>query len=228
MKRLLLKSFIVIVLMGAYNQNVIAQVHLTIDSLINFPDTALVGQAYPVAIRVKNIGNTPYQGPLQIGLMRDSLFKYLYFNSNPSVVLLPNDTLTLYTTNTGIFGFVFDSTVFRAGNNVVVVWPYSNQSIMFDSLTTQVYVDFTTGVRDLPYDNNFMLYPNPFTDELRISMVDGKPIDRVRIFSLHGVKVYDEKLFSKPLKLDGLKAGCYLMDAETRDGLHLYRKIVKN
>lgn len=226
MKRLLFTLCFASVLIGAYNNKLSAQVHLRIDSLINFPDTAFIGQGYQVAIRVKNIGNQPYQGPLQIGLMRDSAFTYLYYSNNSSNVILPNDTLTLSTN--GTFGFIFDSTIFRPGNNVVVVWPYSNQGqVLIDSLTTDVYVNFVTGIKNILFDGNITFFPNPFKDEIAFAGAAKKVIEHVRIFTLQGVVVYDEKVFTKNIKLDWLKSGCYLIDAQTREGKHLYRKIIK-
>lgn len=226
LKRLLAIISFVFVIMGGYNQKAQAQVHLTIDSLINFPDTAVIGQAYPIAIRVKNIGNQPFQGPLQIGLMQDSAFTYLYYSNNPANVIFPNDTLTFYTTN-GMLGFVFDSTVFRPGNNVVVVWPYANQSgVIIDSITTNVYVNYTTAIRTLFYEG-IEMYPNPFRNEMVFSGAGSENIDRVRIFTLQGVKVYDEKFIKQVLNSDQLLSGCYLMEVLTKEGTHFYKKIIK-
>lgn len=216
--------------MGTYNHQAQAQPapHLTIDALINFPDTAFYGQAYPIAIRVKNIGAVPYQGPLQIGLMADSAFAYLFYSNNPTNVILPNDTITLYTTGSGMLGFVFDSSVFRLGNNVVVVWPYSSQgSVLVDSLVTDVYINSTTGVKSISADDNFRLYPNPFKDNIMFDGVNKFDIDRVRIFTLQGVKVYDEKPLTKPIDLNRLNSGCYLMEAKLKNGQRFYRKIIK-
>ena len=228
MKKLPVILLFLFTLVGAYNNNTQAQVLLSIDTLINFPDTAILGQAYPVAIRVRNMGNTPYQGPLQIGLVSDSAFTYLYFSSNPTVVILPNDTLTFYTNLNGAQGFVFDSSVFRSGNNVVVVWPYSSQSfVTVDSLTTNVYVRYPTGFRDISFDKGVSLYPNPFENEINLTGAQIIDIERVRIFTLQGVKVVDGKFTNKRMLLDWLKPGCYLLDAEIKNGQHLYRKIIK-
>jgi hypothetical protein len=164
---------------------------------------------------------------LQIGLMNDSVFTFLYFNSNPAVVILPNDTLTLYTSSTGTQGFIFDSTVFRAGNNVVVVWPYSNQSIVIDSLTTNVYVEFTTGIKDGPGQSNLTIYPNPFGNEIRIEGPGINDIDRVRIFSIQGEIILDKKYDGSPIKSDWVEVGYYLMELKNKNGLSFYKKIMK-
>ena len=227
MKKSLPILLFLITLGGALNNNVQAQVQLRIDSLINFPDTAIIGQAYPVAITVKNVGNTPYQGPLQIALMRDSVFSYLYFSNNPAVAILPNDTLTFYTTLNGMSGFVFDSAVFRPGNNVVVVWPYTNQSMAVDSLTTTVYVDYATGVNEYAIDDGFKLYPNPFSTQLFFSGRYATEIDRVRILTLEGLIVYDNKMVSNSFYTYSLPQGCYLLKAETKDKKFFYRKIFR-
>ncbi len=227
MNRLLAILSFVFVMMGGYNQKAQAQVHLTIDSLINFPDTAFIGQAYPIAIRIKNIGNQPYQGPLQVGLMQDSAFTYLYYNQNPSIVIFPNDTLTLYTAN-GMLGFVFDSAVFRPGNNVVVVWPYSTQSsTQVDSMTTQVFVQYTTGIKNNLTDVKLQVYPNPFKDKISFTGNIKSDIERVRIISLEGIVIYDKKFLNPSLLLNGLQPGWYMVDVEVREGKHLYCKMIK-
>ena len=168
------------------------------------------------------------QGPLQIGLMADSAFTYLFYSNNPTNVILPNDTVTLYTTGAGMLGFVFDSSVFRLGNNVVVVWPYSNQgSVLIDSFVTDVYINSTTGVKNISTDDNFHLYPNPFKDKIVFEGVSKFDIDRVRIFTLQGVKMIDEKQLNKLIDLNRLNSGCYLLEAELKNGQYIYRKIVK-
>ena len=227
MKRYKLLLFFFIALMSGYKQKVDAQVHLTIDSLINFPDTALAGQAYPIAIRVKNIGNQPFQGPIQIGLMRDSLFAYLYYSNNPSTVIYPNDTLTLYSGN-GVFGFAFDSSVFRPGNNVVVVWPLTLQgSVIVDTLSRDVYVNYTTSLNFPDAENSILLIPNPVESAIVVIMPRSICIERVRIFNLQGEIIYEEGKYDSAIAIDSFLPGIYLFEGTLSNGNRFYQKFFK-
>ncbi len=75
--------------------------------------------------------------------------------------------------------------------------------------------------------NAIRLYPNPFNDKIVFEGIYISRIDRVRIFSLEGIKMYDEIFLDKSVQLNVLKSGVYLMDIETRNGKHLFRKIIK-
>jgi hypothetical protein len=191
-----------------------AQVHLSIDTLVNFPDTAYDGTIAPAYVIVHNYGNTPYQGPLQILLQADSLpAQYLNFNST-SITILPFDTAVL---SPGGSVFVFDSAHFRTGNNVVVVWPYSTQSgINIDTFHTQVYFQHVAvGLASHPQIRNLQVYPNPANDFLIICSPD-EELEGVRIMDISGKICRTERFGSHStnrIPLSGLKPGCYLLEA---------------
>lgn len=130
MKRLITKYCILFVLLtGLAN----AQPHLRVSSLINWPDTAYQNQVFPVVSVVENIGTAVFQAPLQIVLKADSnVFSYLYYNSTATVTILPGDTVHLSQPG----GYLFDSAVFKPGNNVVVVWPFTTQTAAIDTFQT--------------------------------------------------------------------------------------------
>ncbi len=182
MKRLLIFLFLWQLLPGGVAQ---AQTpYLRVSALINWPDTVYNNQNVQVGAIVENIGTVAYQGPLQIVLQTDSgTFSYLYFNQSNSVLILPGDTLQFSPPN----GYIFDSTVFRPGNNVVVVWPYSAQSIQVDTFSIDTYFINSQfqGIPESGRIKGLRVYPNPALDFTYIqSPANG--LEGVRIFSITG------------------------------------------
>jgi len=154
---------------------------LHVYALINFPDTVSTGDLIPVNVIVQNVGNTPYQGPLQIAMAAWGTTTFLYFNNAP-IIILPNDTVTLVDST----GFIADSSFFRQGNNVVVVWPYSSQSITYTTTTVDVwYNDLTVGIKEPLAIEHLQAYPNPVKDQLMIHS-SKELIEGVRIWSVTG------------------------------------------
>lgn len=162
--------------------------NLQIAALISFPDTVSTGQYIPVNVLVQNNGNTPYVGPLQIVMGAWGTTTYLYFNQTP-ISILPGDSALLHDS----IGFLADSTFFRQGNNVVVVWPYSSQAITYVTTTVNVwYNDLTIGIKEPESIANLQAYPNPVRDHLIIHS-SNELIESVRIWSVTGQLMLFEK-----------------------------------
>lgn len=162
--------------------------NLQIAALISFPDTVSTGDYIPVHVVVRNVGNTPYQGPLQIAMGAWGTTTFLYFNNTP-ILILPNDTVSLIDS----IGFYADPAFFRQGNNVVVVWPYSSQSITYSSSTVNIwYNDLTIGIKEPESIANLQVYPNPVRDLLIIHS-SNELIESVRIWSVTGQLMRFEK-----------------------------------
>lgn len=159
-----------------------AQVHLRVDTILNFPDTAIEGQTYfPVTI-VQNVGQTGFTGTLSIGFQTQNPtgnIGLLYFSSLP-ISIAPNDTVALIPNN----GFVFDTLFFRPGNNVVVVWPIASAAII-DTFYTDVYLQTISGLTP-PLSNSLLLSPVPALEYLQVRARSGMQIEYVRIYDLAG------------------------------------------
>lgn len=226
-KPLLLFLFL---LTGAFMAN--AQLaHLRIVALYNFPDTAYEGVAYPIQVKIQNVGIAPFQGPLQIIIHTDSATQVLYFSQNPNFVLFPNDTAIL-AANSGVMGYVFTSAMYRTGNDVVVVWPYSTQmAVQIDTLYTAVYfVPLSSGIANETEVGGagFMVYPNPFTDRIHLIPANGMLVEQVRISDLFGKEVY-RRTFNgdDDLPLEMLRPGIYILEITTSGNNKTIVKIVK-
>lgn len=205
-----------------------AQVHLVIDTLFNFPDTAVFFQNNPVAVIVRNSGPTPFQGTLQIGIQTSNpvgSIGYLYFNNTP-ISILSNDTVFLQSSN----GFTFDSTLFRPGNNVVVVWPIATQIIQIDTFHTSIYMLTTSGIQQLS-EVTLSLAPVPAHDILYFQADEKYFIEYVRIYDEAGrrcpVDNQEEGNGQYSILLSGLPAGQYILEARFKNAAPSHARFIK-
>ncbi|CAN5429783.1 hypothetical protein BH11BAC2_BH11BAC2_17310 [soil metagenome] len=201
-------------------------IHLDIDTLINFPDSAFNGQIYSDPIVVRNTGNTPYQGTLQIAVKVDTNYAFIYFNQN-LITILPGDTVQLVPSP----GFTFDSALFRTGNNVVVVWPYSTQAITVDTLIKNVYfyANPSIGVGEVSFIKGLKLYPNPANDYLEVESKEIK-LEGVRILESNGRLVRQELWYAgekQRISIAELLAGCYLLEVTSYQHKKTMLKFIK-
>lgn len=204
--------------------------HLRIVALYNFPDTAYEGVAYPIQVKIQNVGIAPFQGPLQIIIHTDSATQVLYFSQNPNFVLFPNDTAVL-SANSGALGYVFTSAMYRTGNDVVVVWPYSTQmAVQVDTLYTAVYFVPLSGIAGETevHSAGLTVYPNPFTDRIHFIPGAGMQVEQVRITDLFGKEVYRRAFKGEnDLPLEMLRPGIYILEITTSGNSKTIVKIVK-
>lgn len=225
MKRHLLVILFLMSAIGAQAQNA----HLRIVSLINFPDTAYEGVSYPVQFVLKNVGPAAFQGPFQVILQADSGTEIFYFNQSPNFILLPNDTMILSPGN-GALGYYFSSSVYKTGNDVVVVWPYSTQmSVGIDTLYTAVYFIPTGTVSNGQelIKSGLSIFPNPFNDVIYLKPADGTMVESVRITDLFGREIYRNENATDLINLPEMQSGLYILELETADNRKVVLKILK-
>ena len=223
MKRaLLLFSF----LLGLLSFNGNAQnVSLRIDSIIGIPDTVFPGQIVSYSVILSNNGFIPYQGPLQLAMDNgQGQIAYLYFSATP-VVVLPGSTYTVSGATVTI-----DSSFFRPGGNVVVVWPYTSQLIAY---TPKVFNTFVTnsfqGIAEPSLAETVRIYPNPASSIVHISN-GNYTIERVRIFDIKGRIMFNENYDQKSLvelNIDRWPVGLYSIELFARDE-KITKQLLKN
>lgn len=193
---------------GAYGQ-----AHLRVNAITNWPDTVYNGQILPLAATVENIGTAAYTGPLQIILRTDSnIFSYIYFNQTTIFTINPGDTLTFSPPG----GYLFDGSVFRPGNNVVVVWPHSSQALIVDTAAFATFFinNQAQGLDDLTGIPGLSIYPNPTNDLAQIWSPELR-LESVRIFNTMGQEIKQEdagSAFKMTLRLSDVPAGLYILE----------------
>ena len=205
--------------------------HLTIQALINYPDTAYNGLTVQPTIIVTNTGNAPFQGVINIGLSTDSSsFQYLYSNSN-AVLLVPGDTVQFTGGPAGTNGYTFDSTFYRVGNNVVVVWPVTTAFVAVDTLHTNVYftINQIQSIQEKEGIRGLIAYPNPASDYIFLSAPFTK-LEYVRIIDLSGREIvtHDAGNNNKTrIPIDRLAPGLYVLEVKGALNTRTFIRFVK-
>ncbi|HEX5003623.1 MAG TPA: T9SS type A sorting domain-containing protein [Bacteroidia bacterium] len=192
-----------------------AQGTLHILYLNNFPelpaDSAFEGQLYTYDIFLENQTNSIITGNLQINLKVDSITTSIGSPVLP-VNMNPNDTLAIT-----IQGYMFTQPQFKAGNNIVVVWPVvtgGTTSPPIDSLITNVFFVPLNSIQLPASDQAFQpLFPNPANEFISWDVTNGKMPERVRIFDSRG-RLIDEKGALSVYSVAYLPAGVYLVELQ--------------
>jgi hypothetical protein len=210
MQRILKICFFLLLL----NAGVVSgQAHLRVNTIINWPDTVYNGQILPLGATVENIGTSAYTGPLQIILRTDSnVFSYIYYNQTTIFTINPGDTLSFFPPG----GYLFDGSVFRPGNNVVVVWPHSSQALTVDTATFTTFFinNQSVGIDDPTKIPGLSVYPNP-ANEFALIWSPEIQLESVRIINSLGQEIRNENAgytFKMNLSISDLPAGFYLLE----------------
>ncbi|HNR19036.1 MAG TPA: T9SS type A sorting domain-containing protein [Bacteroidia bacterium] len=198
---------------------------ISILHLINFPDTAYEGQSYQqIGITFYNNDSLSYAGNIVVFIIGDSsLVDTLYTSSQ--VTIAANDSTTFFT-NTG---FQFDPGTFRAGSNIVVVWPVANGVLQTDSLFDNVFYVRTSSVTPvLTGIESFDAYPNPANKFLGFILPSKSIAESVRISDMYGRIVYEhDRLFQKHIDVSTLKQGYYFVVITDTKGKRFLTKVLK-
>jgi hypothetical protein len=214
----MLKRILFILLFAAGSFGIVyPQSQLRVTSLINFPDTAFEGVIYPVELTLANVGAAPFQGPIQVLVKGDSAQQagILFFDNSAQFTLMPGDTALLTANPSGTGGFMFDSSVFRPGNDIVVVWPYSTQfNVGIDTLYTAVYFVPLSAINKYVREP-IRIFPNPFSDIINLDLDPYEKVEQVRITDATGKLVATQLPSGRRLNLSFLEKGFYLLEVRT-------------
>lgn len=207
---------ILTLLFGSFCVTQAQTAHLRITTLINFPDTAYEGNAYPIGVVLSNIGIAPFTGPLQILIQADTLAPTLLgFTNNPTFSLFPGDSAIIFSNVLGSQGFVFTSQFFRPGNDIVVVWPYAIQSnAQMDTLITAMYFIPVNTVGEYVLEPG-NAWPNPFHNKIQIGLLEGEKLEQVRICDASGRIVFIQDNPDNSIDLSELREGIYFLQSQT-------------
>ncbi|MEO5569923.1 MAG: T9SS type A sorting domain-containing protein [Bacteroidia bacterium] len=234
-KRILL---IALVLAGIFSKKGFAQqAQLQIYAVDSFPtwpnDTVYENQTRNLGFRVRNVNSSPLtvNAYLKIFLLNTDttllsqplqLVDTSYFIQN----LVGNDTIYVLVSN-----YPFTSATYRAGNNIVVVWPRigNDPTTTYDSLQldTVYFVPFSS-INMLRVDNEaFSVFPNPVKDKINMNSGDRNPIEYVRILDDMGQQMLYRRTSEKQLDVHFLSDGFYFVEIKARNGIILRRKFLK-
>ena len=137
-----------------------------------------------------------------------------------------NDTI-----NVPINGYNFTQATYRAGNNIVVVWPRlgSNVATTYDSLQLDtIYFVLLSSVNMISAQNDpALFFPNPVISEIIINKNDKKSIEYVRILNDIGQEILHRRTFENHLDVRFLSEGFYFIEIKERNGTISRRKFLK-
>ncbi len=173
-------------------------------------DSVLEGQAYIFAVTLINGTNTAINSPIDINFKVDSISNIAFTVGQP--VMGVGDTVT-FSFNT----YNFTQPQFKAGNNIVVVWPSINGvSVPIDSFITDVFFIPLSSLTDhLPDIHPISLFPVPSTGDLFLSFNSLDRVEYVRIYAMDGKLVYSIPLLTNQfIDIRNLRKGIYFLEAK--------------
>jgi hypothetical protein len=228
---------IVIFLTSIYSKNCFAQlIQLTILSVDSFPvlpqDTAYEANQnqYNFLVHVFNMANNQVtvNDTCRIFLKNtDTTFSTTeILASTPVGTLFGFDFINIPVNN-----YQFTPATYKAGNNIVVVWPRigNGTNTTFDSLQIDtVYFVPLLSMNMLNVQNQtFTFFPNPAIDQIIINSDREKYIDYVRILNDLGQTILYRRSAGKYLDVKFLSEGFYFIEIRDRNGTISRKKFLK-
>lgn len=195
-------------------------------NLISLPDTINLNDNYQHTIVIQNNSATPLTGTI-----------YLVAAVDTAGTLNSIDTVgTVSVTNFGLndtIAITYNETYnivngYKIAGNIVVVWPIANSGTTSDTLTKEVYIIDPLAINESRLlKNRIIVYPNPTKDYIFIKNGYSKnKVKRVRIYTLNGQLIYNEKYNSK-IDVSHLPKGLYFLKLEIKDEDEFYYKLIK-
>lgn len=188
------------------------------------PDTAYEGVSYTITLNLRNYSNSTINGGVNVLLNTDS--GTVVLTSFAGLVLQPNDSTAQI-----IQAYNFDTQTYKAGNNIVVVWPVVQSAPAFpiDTFFTQVYFVPLASLNAPEVESiKFALYPNPATSKLKIVGAAEEPLEYVRILMPDGRQVTQILPFGDGIiDIRRLNPGIYFLEAtsKNRSGMKRFIKV---
>jgi hypothetical protein len=174
---------ILIAYLGLMQQAEAQSSKLAVSHILNFPDTIYEGVAYSNILVVVSNEDTiqDYQGSISVNFLTDSINVPVQLSpGSTNFLLAPGDTAVFIINN-----YIFDPSAFKAGENIVVVWPVANVNDV-DSLYTPTYFVHTADIKDPLSLSELSIYPNPAQEYIIIKNTSGLDLEQVRIYIMDG------------------------------------------
>lgn len=207
--------------------------HMSVVSMPGFPDSAVFNQTYTfqAILYCDTASSSPYSGPVHILFYTDNtnvLFPDTFGTAANQVTINPgeHDTVTI----TGVeFG---DTSAFKLGGNVVVVWPVSGggtQIETIDTFYTNVEILGYAGITDITEnDIDYYIYPVPANDKLFLpENISGNNIEYVRIFDVFGRTKVLLRKYPKYVPVSQFDSGFYFLEIKGKNNeVRIFKFIV--
>ena len=113
-----------------------------------------------------------------------------------------------------------------SGTQIVNVTETSNQGCIGTQKTLSVNVSPTTGMNELKANNQVIIYPNPFSETINITLLNNLKLEKAIIYDLVGNEIIISN--KNEINASSLKAGVYLIMIVDNIGNSYSEKLVKN
>lgn len=138
----------------------------------------------------------------------------------------PSSHLPVYTTDTIPYILELNTTT----NNQDFPLDFNGQLIIIHPIHPKCEVDFSnvaTNIDDISDGHKINIFPNPFTDEIKIESV--KQIEKILIVNSVGriIDNYYPKIISPEMNLSNMESGWYFVVLQFEDGESLVKKLFK-
>jgi hypothetical protein len=212
-------TFLLLILLSSLAAS--AQGIFSTTSIILNPDSNLTyGDTVSMTYKVKNVGNVPYTGFLNINYSTDTTaFSLTGFCPIASVTLdsLGSDSVV------GTCTITIDSVHFHPGYNIIVVWSSGNAKTAADTLWSHIDLIATAGVHDPGLNSMFNIYPSPATNFINVENSGNTVPLKIFIEDLSG-RIIKGKV---RINTSALKGGIYFIDMLLPDKRRVVSKFVK-
>lgn len=207
-----------------------SQARFTITAIQGFPwlpaDTAYEGTVYDsILVTITNTGSQSFTGEMDILIQANpGITDTLLLDSNGTATYAPGVSISFRSQP-----YVFTTTHFDGGDNIIVVWPqarFAPPGTMNDTLTGEIYFITFLGTGDSPA-TAFEVYPNPASQYLGFRSEGKSSLKQVRIYDISGQLVFRSSHTDGLLYLKDWDPGLYFIEATFHDGKKLMRKLIK-
>lgn len=194
-----------------------------------FPgDTALESQNYPLSFTVQNVS--------PVAVVSDTLYIFGY-NTDTSVAqqlhvfvdtIIINLSQGMITQVVNPF-FQFSALNYKAGGNIVVVWPRlgNDPQTTFDSITVNIYFVPYQAALTPDHENAVQgIILNPSINVIEFKTTGGFKPERVRIYDASGRICFNSGQASDVIYLPPLSNGVYMIEWKNADGRYSRLKFV--
>jgi hypothetical protein len=204
-----------------------AQVSLGISHIIYFyPDTVNHGDSINYTAFVKNYGPSTFNGDIKVhtavldtangSLNIVGIDTTLYNTANLSA----NDSVSVYING------VCDSTNYRKGNNIVVIWPSAVNATTRDSVHDTVYVRELSSVKTIIVSKHLKLYPNPVNNIGYIHEENYQNTFETIIITDQVGRIVKTIKYSEFIDFTGMQSGIYYLAISSKS-LTTVLKVIK-
>jgi hypothetical protein len=195
-----------------FAENACAQT-LTLDSIVGFPDSVFDNEQRGMSLRLTVTGGTEFTGDLAILMnapQHDTVADTLYY--------IQADTISANGFVDSIqITYVFSAADLDGGDNIVVVWPVSQQGMVNpDSLLFHIVLK-PSGTGDLEHLQAIHLYPNPSSDFLFLKYTHPEKVEQVRVFDMVGKEIFTFNEAVSRFSVEMLCSGVYFVEVKNKD-----------